>query len=304
MMKIGVGSTNKSKVAAVRDLISAYPALAGAEVVGLHVSSGVADQPQSLGETIRGASNRAKAAFVENDLGIGIEAGVFEVPEVRSRYLNVTIAVVYDGASYVGMSSGFEWPQSWIKLMQTEGLTVRDAAFKTGFTDDENIAHEGGLVGLLTNGRVTRKDYVQEALRMALMQFEYKRLYLRKVICSICSREKAEGLVPAGELYRGAHIRLVEGLAKAQDCPFFILSGVYGFVDAGQLIKSYDHLLQPDEVAALASTIEQQLAGHDIGEIEFYTKDKPNWWPYRQALELAAEKRAVCVQVHELGSND
>ena len=73
-MRIHVGSTNEVKVGAVREVSAEYPCIAGAEIVGVEAASGVADQPKTLDETIRGAINRAKAAF-EADPGSGPGAG-------------------------------------------------------------------------------------------------------------------------------------------------------------------------------------------------------------------------------------
>lgn len=68
-----VGSTNKAKVEAVREILCDYPHLAHAEVRSAHASSDVSDQPKSLEETITGAMNRARGVYGDADYSIGIE---------------------------------------------------------------------------------------------------------------------------------------------------------------------------------------------------------------------------------------
>ena len=59
-MRIGVGSTNKVKVNAVKEVIADYEMFKNAEVVPVGTSSGVSDQPLSLQETINGAKKPRK----------------------------------------------------------------------------------------------------------------------------------------------------------------------------------------------------------------------------------------------------
>ena len=126
------------------------------------------------------------------------------------------------------------------------------------------------------------------------------------VICSICSRMKDErkGLLPARERYLGSHISKVEKIAKEQKRPFFILSGVYGFVAAEEGIPYYDHLLLPNEVLALTEKIRVQLKEHAVEEIHFYTKTKPNWRPYLNALQKASKSLDIHLVIHELSEED
>ncbi len=79
--KVAVGSTNPTKVEAVRRIFSqAYP---GSEVMGLSVPSGVPDQPIGDEATRQGALNRAHAALeaARADLGLGLEGGVVFTPQ-------------------------------------------------------------------------------------------------------------------------------------------------------------------------------------------------------------------------------
>src|SRR3989344_2432928 len=86
-MRIIVGTTNSAKVAAVQEILKEYPHLADARVSSVKTESGVADQPKSLGETVDGAINRARAAFQDCDFSVGIESGLMEVPKTKSGYM-------------------------------------------------------------------------------------------------------------------------------------------------------------------------------------------------------------------------
>ena len=59
---LSVGTANAGKLQAVRRALALYPLLARLEVLPQKVESGVSDQPSTLEETTRGASNRARAA--------------------------------------------------------------------------------------------------------------------------------------------------------------------------------------------------------------------------------------------------
>lgn len=314
MKKVAIGSTNQLKVAAVHELLTQNPTFADADITGVEVSSGVREQPFSLEETVRGARNRAHAAKGHNDLGIGIEAGLIEAPYTRSGYLNVTACAVYDGAYYIGLSSAFEWPSAWITLMQREGISVREAALKTGFTKNENIAHEEGNIGILSSMRLTRKEYLKQAVLTALIQYENRSLYLRQVVCTVCNRKKTTGLeswvlVPAKEFYTDSHIRIAERYAGEHQLPLYFLSGVYGLISSESPVFTSPkgptkRLLFPNEVGPISDKVADQLAEADIGEIHFFTKQKLQWMPYRDALVEAARRRGVVLHIHEMDDNE
>ena len=59
-MKIGVGSKNKTKVNAVKELLLDYPMFSGAEVFGVDVRIDEFGHPKSIEEVVAGAVNRAR----------------------------------------------------------------------------------------------------------------------------------------------------------------------------------------------------------------------------------------------------
>lgn len=192
-MKICIGTANGIKIDALKETIAVYDFLAGATVVGVDVPSGVADQPKSLAETIRGAKNRAKAVFEccpgsklpENqdnpqrcDLAVGIEDGLMPVPETSTGHMNIGVCAIYDGREYyLGLASAFEYPAKVTKYAIDDGLDINKAFYKAGLTVNEKIGSFEGAIGVLTKGKITRKEHAKSAIRMALVKFENKSLY-------------------------------------------------------------------------------------------------------------------------------
>lgn len=124
-------------------------------------------------------------------------------------------------------------------------------------------------------------------------------------ICSICSREKdlSEELLPAHMRYKGSHVTLVARAAAHLEVPFYVLSGVYGLISGDHPIPYYDRMLVQKRVALLADIISQQLLRTGMKRLYFYTKRKPDWEPYLNALEIACRRAKVALIVHELDEN-
>lgn len=173
-MKIKVGTKNKAKIDSVIEIIQEYSHLANSEVEGVSIESGVSDQPKSLEETINGAINRAKNSFENCDYSIGIESGWMNVPKTKSGYMDVCVCAIYDGKEcHLGLSSAWEFPNKEItNLIIKEGLDTAQAINKAGMTKNINIGSEEGAIGILTKGRMTRKEYTKQALRTALIHLE------------------------------------------------------------------------------------------------------------------------------------
>jgi inosine/xanthosine triphosphatase len=177
-MKIVIGSANKVKVNAVKELAPGYELLAHAEIVSVDAPSNVSDQPKSIGETVEGAMNRARGAFPGHDLSFGIESGLIEVPHTKTGLMDVCVCAIFDGTEYhIGLSSAFECPPKVIEFVRGEGLDLNQAFFKAGLTEDPKIGSAEGAVGLLTKGRVTRMDYTKQAIAMAMIHLENAEAY-------------------------------------------------------------------------------------------------------------------------------
>lgn len=171
-MKIKVGSTNKIKIQAVQEILLDYPDFKDAAIIGFDACSGISDQPQSLEETIRGAMNRAKDSFAACDYSFGLESGLMEVPHTKTGFMDICTCAIFDGQEYhLGLSSAWEAPQTVIAHI-LNGLDMNQAAVRAGLTDNEKLGSAEGLVGLLTKGRLTRKEYTKQAVRTAMIHLE------------------------------------------------------------------------------------------------------------------------------------
>lgn len=170
---IHVASVNPVKVGAVKEILPLYPLLDGAEVIGVDVPSRVSEQPKTLEETIRGAMNRAQAAFGQADLSVGLESGLMEVPYSKTGVMDVCACALYDGKEFhLGLSSAWESPKQVTDMMLREGLDMNQAFHKAGLTSDLKIGQGQGAVGLLTKGRLPRIAYTKQALITAMIHLE------------------------------------------------------------------------------------------------------------------------------------
>lgn len=174
-MKIVVGSKNSVKVEAVKEIILDYLDLKRAEVSAFEADSKVSAQPKSLEETIRGAMNRALGSFGDCDYSFGIESGLMVVPNTKTGHMDVCACAIYDGEEFhLGLSSAWEAPKKVVEHMLRDGLDMNQAAFKAGLTTNPQVGSAEGLVGIMTKGRLTRKEYTKEAIRTALIHIENK----------------------------------------------------------------------------------------------------------------------------------
>jgi inosine/xanthosine triphosphatase len=174
-MKIALGSKNPVKIEALREIIKDYPCLKNAEIFFNGVSSQVSEQPKSLEETVKGAINRAKEVFKDCDFSFGIESGLMAVPGTKTGFMDVCVCSICDGKEfYLGLSSAWETPKLVADYMLKDGLDMNQAAFKAGLTKNEKVGSAEGLIGIMTKGRLPRKEYTKEAIRTALIHLENK----------------------------------------------------------------------------------------------------------------------------------
>jgi len=173
-MKIVVGTTNKGKLGAVLEVMSDYNMYRHADIESKQVDSGVAEQPIGLKEIIKGAKQRAKLSQESGELGIGIESGLMEFDETPNDYLELCVCAIYDGGNYsLGTSCGFVCPPDIIKKIKEDNLTLLDAVIATGHSNDPDLGEKQGIIGNLTDNRITRIDYTKQAVIMALIPFTY-----------------------------------------------------------------------------------------------------------------------------------
>lgn len=169
-----VASENKAKVNAVIELLTEYPRFSDAHVRGIATNSGVSEQPLTLDEAIRGAMNRARNVFDQCDFSVGVESGLMQVPYTKSGYMDVCASAIYDGKEfYLGLSSAWEFPdKEIIHAIVHEGIDMSQAINNAGLTKNPKIGSEEGAIGIVTKGRIDRKEYTKQALRMSFIHLE------------------------------------------------------------------------------------------------------------------------------------
>jgi inosine/xanthosine triphosphatase len=166
-MNIALATENAVKIRAVeRALAEAFKS----ESITIHpliLDLGLPEQP--VGDAIAaGAMARAEAAqeHANADFGIGIEAGLMQIPGT-SRWLSVQICALIDrqGQSSVGMGPGYELPAPILEAVLS-GESLRDAF--------ERVLHQNdperrGAVYFLSNGLIDRMELTIQGIRMALI---------------------------------------------------------------------------------------------------------------------------------------
>lgn len=107
--------------------------------------------------------------------GVGIEAGMFSVPEVETKYMDSSICAIYDGERYyIGFSPSFEYPQTVVdRTLQGEEIGYMEDVF------GNTAKGRKGAIGVLTNGRVYRDELEEYAVIMALTKIVSKEIYAK-----------------------------------------------------------------------------------------------------------------------------
>lgn len=179
-MKINVGSRNEVKINAVKETVSMYPEIfVDAEVVGVDVDIEEFGHPKNINETTEGAIQRAKNAFKDCDYSFGIEAGLIEVSNSKTGYLELGACAIYDGKDiYLGLSPAFEYPKKVVEMIISGEADASLAFYKLGLTKHEKLgAIEGGISGYLTNSRMTRELQTKMSIITAMIRLEKRDLY-------------------------------------------------------------------------------------------------------------------------------
>jgi len=172
-MKINIGSKNPIKIEAVKEVMANYGSFSVAEISVFEVSSSVNEQPKSIEETVNGAINRAKECFNVCDYSFGIESGLIVVPQAKGGHMELTVCAIFDGKNlHFGISPAFECPLQLTNLVIKKRINLSQTCYDLGLTSNPNLGSSEGIVGVLTKGRVTRKDYTKQAITMAMIHVE------------------------------------------------------------------------------------------------------------------------------------
>jgi len=174
-MKVAVGSENPVKIEAVKRAFGSVWPNKNWHVSGTVISSGVADQPMSDEESIKGATQRARQALriCKADYGVGLEGGLQKIGKL---WFDCGWMVVIDkkGRIGIGSSARIQVPAKIMKLIKDgkELGDVSDIVFKRKYSKQKE-----GYFGLMTKGAITRADGYKEGIVMALSRFLQTKLF-------------------------------------------------------------------------------------------------------------------------------
>lgn len=173
-IELVVGSTNPVKISAAQHTLER--AFAGTEIIvkGIDAPSGVADQPMSEAETLRGAQNRVVYCqeVEQADFYVAFEGGVAKFGYGAATFAYVVIAT--GSQTSVGRTADLPLPPQFYRALQAgdELGDVLDAHFRT-----TNIKQKGGAIGLLTNNFESRESTYQQAMMLALAPILHAALF-------------------------------------------------------------------------------------------------------------------------------
>lgn len=165
MLKCYLGSLNKVKLAATREVMKDY------EVIGLSVESGVGNQPLSDEETIKGAYNRARM-LPGDGLRIGLEAGV-QTHGDKLFLVNWGVLIDEEGEAYYAGGTRIPLPE-FIK----DGLAGGEkelSEIMNAYLRTSDINQKEGAVGHFTASMVTRKDIFTHIVKLLYGQYTKRR---------------------------------------------------------------------------------------------------------------------------------
>lgn len=166
-MLVAVGTSNRIKVEATKEAFEHF--YKNVRVVNVSLNN-LPTQPITLHGIVNGAVTRAKTALSkikDADMGVGIEAGLMEIPNANT-YLNVQFAAVIDHHNKltIGSSPGFQLPDEVAKMVLIERIEVDKAVeFLYNIKD---IGEKRGIIDLMTKGAMSRKELMVNALIMAI----------------------------------------------------------------------------------------------------------------------------------------
>jgi inosine/xanthosine triphosphatase len=175
--KIAVGSLNPVKIQSARGAFELMFPDCQFSADGFEVSSGVSDQPMSCEETLLGATNRANGIVdyaPESDFFVGIEGGIEVIND--TLFASAWIVILDSaGRTSSGRSGSFPLPAK-VKRLVESGMELghaNDVVFQ-----ETNSKQQGGAVGSLTGGVITRQSLYEHAMALALVTFRQENLFV------------------------------------------------------------------------------------------------------------------------------
>ena len=166
-MNIAMATENPVKIRAVE--VALAEAFTNEEIAIQRITLDLGLPEQPMGDGIAaGATARAAAAqkHTNADLGIGIEAGLMQIPGTE-RWMSVQVCVIAGpaGGQSMGMGPGYELPASILEAVLA-GESLRDAFERVlAISDPERR----GAIYYLSNGLIDRTELTIQGIRMALI---------------------------------------------------------------------------------------------------------------------------------------
>ena len=161
-----IGSQNPAKLAGAKN---AARKLFGKNVllVPCNASSGIPSQPFGS-VTIRGAKNRALAAFKKTkcDFGVGFESGLFEF---GGKTFDIVWCAIFspDFGFSLGSSEGFDISDEVAAKIKSEKSSLGDVVSK--IAGIKNIGKGFGAIHYLSGGLLKRQDMVEQSFLCAMI---------------------------------------------------------------------------------------------------------------------------------------
>ncbi|MFX0002785.1 MAG: inosine/xanthosine triphosphatase [Candidatus Hodarchaeota archaeon] len=184
-INICLGSLNLAKLKAVKLAFSKY--YKNFKVYNIKVDSKVSDQPIGLNNVINGAINRAKDSLnfliyekgINNNIfGVGIEAGLVEIPYTRTGFMDFQFCAIINEKSKISLGSGnaFEYPKFVIgQILQNPKIEIGDIMGE--LANNEKLKFENGAISFLSKNTLTRTNILAKAVICALLPFVNVDLY-------------------------------------------------------------------------------------------------------------------------------
>lgn len=175
MNQVIIGSKNPVKVNCVKNVFERVFTDQQYTFEGVDVASGVADQPLTDVETLKGAVNRAKESYALNPKAsfcVGVEGGIEEIDDELHAF--AWIVIQNKRKLSKARTATFPLPYA-IRQLLKEGYELghaNDLLFK-----EHNSKQKGGAVGTLTLGKLGRTAYYEQAVLLALIPFMNESLF-------------------------------------------------------------------------------------------------------------------------------
>lgn len=153
----------------------------------IKADSQISDQPIGLKTIVEGAINRAKKSlnFIINEkkiksniFGIGIEAGLAEIPYTRTGFMDFQFCAIINEEGQISLGSGvaFEYPKFIIaQVLQIPRNEIGDIIGK--LAKNRNLKFETGAISFLSKNVLNRTEILSKAVICALLPFINTDLY-------------------------------------------------------------------------------------------------------------------------------